>query len=174
MIDSSTAATEPDFLTQAEKDFAVFRGDGTALTEDELVRVMKVGDARFGLDPNTVRAARRLPENDVFVVLGRGIVCVLNVEKRRVGTAAGCTSLESASNGDTPMVGYDGLMDGSTRVTGLFPDGIDGVTIETEAGMTSAPVVNSILSLVTFDRVRSLSWRTADGLQHSLRAPADG
>lgn len=169
-----SAAAGSDYLSRAKQAFAVFARDAAPEQTGIAARVMAMDQGGFGLDASTIREARSTSESQVHIVLGRNVVCMLSIEARKVGTSGACASLDSVADPSHPMISYDGLADGSNRVTGLFADGVGLVHVETAQGDIDAAVENNVLSISSKSAVRALRWTVPGGGEIRSPAPADG
>jgi hypothetical protein len=79
--------------------------------------------------------------------------------------ALACSTPEQVANGGT--AGGVIRTEKGLTVYGVVPDGPSGVTVQSETGQVSAPVLNNAFAIELASRPTSVSWNDASGTSHS-------
>jgi len=140
----------------AKERFASFRDAPAAKATNERAREQASyaaarGDRSF--DVREVRASR--PQ--VHLGVGERVLCLSVTEETGSGSS-GCADTSTAAAGDRPPVSLDLIGGGRYRVTGVFPDGITAVTVQSGGRAASQAVENNIFTTTVDDAPVTLTW----------------
>lgn len=132
------------------------------------------------VQPNPARTRLLASAGDVsvFGLTDDRSVCLYMEKTTRNGErslgSAGCAPLDSADIRTKPLISTVYLGGDRYQLSALVPDGIDSVTLTTEAGTKTYAIANNALTTELASKPRSVTWGTAPGDTRSAEPWSDG
>lgn len=172
------------YAVTASGDPAPRQADGTnvAPLAQQFSAVMRAAGPEDALPPAAARlvaedgsidvaAARRTfssASHSIYLVPGPYQLCVVDVSPTGIGKS--CAFLETAVNAATPPITFQ-VIEGGTRVSGVFPDGVRDVSLDADGTRTPVAVRDNTFSVEVPDGSSAiLEWTGPDGVLHKSDA----